>query len=182
MANPSLKTSDSATQVETVKHAVKPHGVTHIGVSVTDLQQAIAYYRDVFGFQILWGPTTFSADDPAFGEIPTDFFGKGFKSTKIVFLRGGDGVVLEVFEFEEPKARMTQPNFRYWESGFFHICIVEPDIDDALERIRQHGGRVRSKTWGLAPNTPYRAVYTEDPFGNVIELYSHRTEEILAGL
>jgi catechol 2,3-dioxygenase-like lactoylglutathione lyase family enzyme len=58
-----------------------PRAVTHIGLTVTDLDQAIAFYEKVFGFRVVFGPTRFQSDDPQFGAIPSDFFGADFKST-----------------------------------------------------------------------------------------------------
>jgi catechol 2,3-dioxygenase-like lactoylglutathione lyase family enzyme len=159
-----------------------PRAVTHIGLTVTDLDQAIAFYEKVFGFRVVFGPTRFQSDDPQFGAIPSDFFGADFKSTRVVFLTGANGVVLEIFEFESPKTIRSKDNFQYWKTGFFHICIVDPDVTACAARVAEHGGLIRSKVWDLFPGKPYQAVYTEDPFGNVIELYSHSTEQMVSNL
>ncbi len=34
--------------------------------------------------------------------------------------------------------------------------------------------------WELFPGEPYRCCYCEDPFGNVVELYSHGHERVWA--
>ena len=57
------------------------------------------------------------------------------------------------------------------------VCFVEPEIEAKAQRIAATGGKVRGKVWQLFPDKPYKIVFCEDPFGNIIELYSHSTEQ-----
>ena len=46
------------------------------------------------------------------------------------------------------------------------------------ERIAEAGGEQTSEVWHLFPDQEYRLVYCEDPYGNLIEVYSHSYEQI----
>jgi catechol 2,3-dioxygenase-like lactoylglutathione lyase family enzyme len=42
---------------------VYPRTINHIAVSVTDLDKAVKWYKEVFGFTVVNGPVEFEADD-----------------------------------------------------------------------------------------------------------------------
>jgi catechol 2,3-dioxygenase-like lactoylglutathione lyase family enzyme len=154
-----------------------PRALTHVGVTVTDLEKAIRWYGDVLGLQLIAGPSELVGDDSQFGKIVKDIFGADFGRGRLVFLAGANGVVVEIFEFESPKSARRENNFEFWKNGCFHICFVDHDIDGTARRIAETGGKLRSKIWQLFPDKPYKIAYCEDPFGNLIELYSHSTEQ-----
>lgn len=47
-----------------------------------------------------------------------------------------------------------------------------------MQRIVVTGGKQRSKIWQLFADKPYKIVYCEDPFGNIVEIYSHSVEHV----
>jgi len=51
----------------------------------------------------------------------------------------GNGVALELFAFVEPHAERPGP-FAPWRGGFFHITLVDPDVEGALRPIAMHEG------------------------------------------
>ena len=154
-----------------------PRTLTHVGLTVTDLDKAVHWYGDVLGFRVIAGPADMVADDSPFGNIVKDIFGSGFGRGRLVLLAGANGVVVEIFEFERPKSERREKNFEFWKNGFFHICFVDPDIEVTAKKIAETGGKQRSRVWQLFPDKPYKIAYCEDPFGNIIELYSHSTEQ-----
>ena len=66
----------------------------------------------------------------------------------------------------------------YWKTSFFDICITEPDLEKFTKKIVEGGGKQRSKIWELMPGKPYKIAYCEDPFGNIIEIYTHNYDEV----
>ena len=155
-----------------------PSAVTHVGLTVTDLDRAIRWYREIFGLQVLVGPVEVAADESHRGHILRDIFGAGFHKGRLAHLFGANGVCIELFEFDDPKSQAREDNFEYWKTGIFHLAFVEPDIEATAQRIAKTGGKHRSAVWTLFPDQPYKLTYCEDPFGNIIELYSHSTEQI----
>jgi hypothetical protein len=58
--------------------------------------------------------------------------------------------------------------------------VVDPDIEGLAKRIADSGGKQNSAVWTLLEGEPFQAVYCQDPWGNIIEIYSHSTELMYA--
>jgi len=93
-----------------------------------------------------------------------------------------NGVGIELFQFLEPRAerREGDSNFEYWKTGFFHIAVTEANVKDLAERIASSGGMQRTEVMELAPGSDKKICFCEDPFGNIIEIYSHSYEQFWA--
>jgi Glyoxalase/Bleomycin resistance protein/Dioxygenase superfamily len=65
-----------------------PRPLTHVGVTVTDLEKAVHWYSDVLGLQVIAGPSDLVGDDSPFGSIVKDIFGADFGRGRLVFLAG----------------------------------------------------------------------------------------------
>ena len=106
-----------------------------------------------------------------------DIHGPDLKKVRLAWLSSGNQVGLEILEYIEPKAQKRHDNFEYWKSGFTHICITDPNIDDLCKKISETGGKHRSRLWEMVPG--YKVVYCEDPFGNITELLSNGFEKTM---
>lgn len=152
-----------------------PRSFSHIGLSVPDLDGAVKFYTEVMGWYVIMKPTTIQEDDTAVGIMCTDVFGAGWKSLRIAHLSTGDRVGVEIFEFRN--AEKPENNFEYWKTSVFHFCVQDPDVEGLAARIVAAGGKQRMPVREYFPGEkPYRMVYMEDPFGNIIEIYSHSYE------
>jgi len=155
-----------------------PRNFSHIGISVPDLEQAVKFYTEVMGWYLIMEPTEIEEDDSAIGEMCTDVFGAGWGSFRIAHLSTGDRIGVELFQFKN----QTNPedNFEYWKTGVFHFCVQDPNVEELAERIVAAGGKKRmEKPRCYYPGEkPYRMIYMEDPFGNILEIYSHSYELI----
>ncbi|MGD7651870.1 MAG: lactoylglutathione lyase family protein [Verrucomicrobiales bacterium] len=152
-----------------------PRTFSHVGISVTDLEQAVEFYTKTFGWYVIMPPTEIVSDDSAIGVMCDDVFGDGWERFKIAHLATGDKIGIEIFEFRNAEKR--ENNFEYWKSGFFHISVQDPDIEGLAAKIVANGGKQRMPVRAYYPGEkPYRMVYCEDPFGNLIEIYSHSYE------
>ena len=158
---------------------VYPRTINHIAVSVTDLDKAVKWYKEVFGFTVVNGPVEFEADDSSLGIAARDIHGPNFRKMRMVWLSSGNQVGFEMFEYIDPKAERRIDNFEYWKSGFFHICVTDPNIEELCKRITDSGGRQRSRIWDVDRDKGYKIAFCEDPFGNVIEIYTHSYEQLV---
>jgi catechol 2,3-dioxygenase-like lactoylglutathione lyase family enzyme len=141
-------------------------------VTVADLDAAVRWYGDVLGLEPIGPAVEVRAGEGHGGAVAADVFGRRFGRFRQAHLASANGVALELFEFVEPPA---------WAKGIFHVCLTTHAIDALAERIAAGGGRQRtSRVWEIFPGEPYRTCYCEDPFGNVIELYSHSHERTYA--
>jgi lactoylglutathione lyase family protein len=152
-----------------------PRAFSHIGISVTDLDLAVDFYSKTFGFYVIMAPTEIKHDESAIGIMCDDVFGRGWGSFRIAHLATADGIGIELFQFANSERR--QNNFEYWKTGIFHLCVQDPDLEGLAKRIVENGGRQRMPVRYYYPGEkPYRMVYCEDPFGNIVEIYSHSYE------
>lgn len=153
-----------------------PRAFSHIGITVPDLNKAIDFYSGVMGWYLLMGPEIIQEEtDSAIGKMCIDVFGSGWEEFKIAHLSTSDKVGIEIFEF--PTKPDTTAEFTPFETGAFHFCVQDPEIEKLAEKIKEAGGKQRMPVREYYPEEkPFKMVYMEDPFGNIIEIYSHSYE------
>lgn len=149
---------------------------SHIGITVPDLDKAVDFYSRAFDLYVIMPPTEILHDESAIGQMCDDVFGEGWGSFRIAHLSTGDGTGIELFEF--PNTELEEKEFQYWRPGLFHFCLQDENLEERVKRIEELGGRQRMRQVRkyYPSEKPYRMVYCEDPFGNIVELYSHSYE------
>ncbi|REJ10100.1 lactoylglutathione lyase family protein [Halobacillus trueperi] len=152
-----------------------PRSFSHIGLSVPNLEKAIEFYTELFGWYVIMEPSDVHNDDTPVGQMCRDVFGNDWDTFRIAHLSTGDKIGIELFEF--PNQEEPENNFEYWKTGLFHFCIQDPDIEGVVEKVKAKGGKQRMPIREYYPGEkPYKMVYVEDPFGNVFEIYTHSYE------
>lgn len=154
--------------------------LNHVGLVVPDLDAALAWYREVLGFELLTAPVEMRADDPQLGEALVSMLGPRVRAFRIAHLTMGGGVGLQLFQFIDP-APLPAEGSVFSRTGFSHICVTAPDIEALADEIAARGGR-RSPVFRSIPGRPYAAAYCADPWGNAVEINSHDYAETRAFL
>ena len=162
----------------------------HVAVSVTDIDSAMRWYRDVIQMTVLVEPmgiNTYEKEeknyDPHLAMLMRTIFGPRLGKVKICHMSSANGVGIELFQFIEPAAESRleeQNNFEYWKTGYFHIALTEPHIEELANKIASTGGKRRTNVLELVPGSGRKFCFCEDPFGNIIEIYSHSYEQFWA--
>jgi catechol 2,3-dioxygenase-like lactoylglutathione lyase family enzyme len=151
----------------------------HVAVSVPDLEAAVDWYQEVFGFcRIRSDRATDRAETP---DAPIfKIYPASMKKVKCAWLACGNGVGFEVFEFEDPKTTVPKTSadeqFEYTRGGFFHIAITVADPDGVVKKCLELGGKQIGQTVEMYGE---KALYAADPWGNVIELLSCSFEQLM---
>lgn len=153
-----------------------PRAFSHVGISVPDIERAVQFYTEALGLYLVVPPSEINeGDDVVANVMLTEAVKPGWKRVRMAHLSTADGIGIELFEFEG--AKKTGKDYRYRESGIFHFALQDPDIEQLAKRIVEHGGKQTMPVREFVPgDKPYKMVYCEDPFGNIIELYSHSYE------
>lgn len=156
-----------------------PRAFSHIGITVPDLDRAVKFYEDVLGFYVLMRPTVVQEDpNTAIGIMCQDVFGAGYGQFRIAHMSTSDKIGVELFEFPHTKD-LPAPEFNPFRTGLFHFCVQDPNVEDLAAKIVEHGGSIHNNMpvrYYYPGEKPYRMIYCKDPFGNIIEIYSHSYE------
>ncbi|MBB3475752.1 VOC family protein [Sphingomonas sp. BK345] len=146
-------------------------------MTVTDIFAATKWYVDVLGCRHTIGPLHIRNDGSPTASVFKGIFGNPMQELYVSHVATANGVGIELFQFVTPPTEDNRAhNFEYWKTGVFHFCVVDPDIEGLATRIAATGGKQNSAIWTLFEGEPFKAVYCEDPWGNLIEIYTHSTE------
>ncbi|MEG6509513.1 VOC family protein [Methyloligella sp. 2.7D] len=146
-------------------------GIEHIGITVPDHAEAVAFFVEAFGAEVLYSLTDKSRP-PLSGDAIGSKNGL-LKSTAIVavsMLRFGNGPNVELFEIDRP--RSTQ-NASISDIGISHFSITVEDIDAASESFAAAGGTLLEGPYPLTDQEEgpgNRGRFGLAPWGLLIEL------------
>jgi len=136
------------------------NGIHHTAISVSDLDRAVKFYRDVLGFQVRTG------DHWEVGTPEADtVVGLQNSAARFLMLWAGN-THIELFEYSSPTPTPRRPDTRVCDHGYTHICLDVSDIDAEYKRLAQIG-----MTFNGSPQSimGVRTMYGRDPDHNVIE-------------
>ncbi|MFQ3215484.1 MAG: lactoylglutathione lyase family protein [Marivirga sp.] len=153
-----------------------PKSFSHIGLTVPDIHKAVDFYQKVMGWYIIMEPSVVKKEkETAIGQMCIDVFGDDWETFEIAHMSTSDGTGIELFSF--PHGKKEAPAFNPFNTGLFHFCIQDPDIEGLTKKIVENGGKQRMPIREYYPKEkPFKMVYVEDPFGIVFEIYTHSYE------
>jgi lactoylglutathione lyase family protein len=153
-----------------------PKSFSHIGITVPDIHKAVQFYREVMGWYVIMEPSTVKKEkETAIGQMCIDVFGDDWETFEIAHMSTSDSIGIELFSF--PHGKKEAPAFNPFNTGLFHFCVQDPDIEALTNKIVEHGGKQRMPIREYYPkDKPFKMVYVEDPFGIVFEIYTHSYE------
>ncbi|HTF40896.1 MAG TPA: methylmalonyl-CoA epimerase [Propionibacteriaceae bacterium] len=143
-------------------------GLDHVGVAVSDLDAAIAFYRDLLGFQVV------HREDNLDQQVSE------------VMLSSGDGVVgrnqLQLLLPFAENSVLQRFLVRRGGGGLHHVAYAVSDVRSASKILRQCGVRVlydapRAGTRGSQINF----VHPRDAGGVLLELVEHAAADPHSG-
>ena len=156
--------------------------INHIAISVPDVKKGMKWYQEVMGFTIVRGPVELTSDNIQVGKALNNIFGSKFKRLRIVWMSSANNIGVEIFQFIQPKQLIKKKQIEYWSGGVIHIAVTERNVEHLLSKVTKTGGKQISKLWELDPKKHHKLVFCSDPFGNIIEIYSHSFEQFHANL
>ena len=143
--------------------------IFHTGLTVSDLDRSIAFYRDLLGLELV---TRWESAQPYLRTIV------GFPDAelRIALLRipgvaaGGSGHHLELLEYRSPRGVRGDP--RTCNPGNVHVSFMVEDLDAAYAELSARGVRFKSAPVQIdhGRNRGAKAVYLLDPDDITLEL------------
>jgi len=135
---------------------------THVGISVTDLERSIEFYRDRLGFQYL-------SRIHVAGEPSDTLLSLSGVDLHAAYLER-DGLRIELLYYESPKSPAAERPRPMNEIGWTHLSLRVDDLAGLVAELRERGVRVVDTTRIDIPAFGAAAVMIEDPDGVKIEL------------
>ena len=135
----------------------------HTGITVSNLERSLAFWRDVLGFELSHRPHQT-------GRLASEITGVPGAEISIAVLKGY-GHKIELLEYSAPADRKHFVP-RACDVGSAHIALVVDNLDVVLETIAKSGWKAagRPQTLTAGPNAGKCVVYVRDPDGTTIEL------------
>lgn len=142
--------------------------VMHIGLTVSDMEKSIAFYRDILGLKFI-------------GELimegrETDLlFARKNCKVKVAYLNGSDNIIappIELIQFINENAQSDASNLA--KTSISEICFKVDDIDTAYKHLLDNNVECLSEPqqfdfskFGFGKS---KALYFKDPDGIILEL------------
>lgn len=136
--------------------------IFHTGLTVSDLDRSVAFYRDVLGLELV---TQWDSAQPYLRTVV------GFPDAelRIALLRiprvgvGVSGHHVELLEYRQPRGRRGDP--RTCNPGNVHVSFMVEDLDAAYAELLAKGVRFKSEPVEITHgrNRGAKAVYLLDP-------------------
>ncbi len=136
----------------------------HTGITVSNLERSLAFWRDVLGF-------TLSHTAHQKSELAQEITGVAGAEIKLAVLKTPGGHKIELLEYLAPADR-KRATLRPCDVGSLHVALLVNDLDAVLAQIAASGWEATGKPQTLTkgPNAGKRVVYVRDPDGTTIEL------------
>lgn len=145
------------------------YGMHHIGITVPNIEEAIAFFRAVFGAIEVFRTGPFDVDQ----DFMKNKLGASAQSTirDLVFLRCGEGTSVELFEYEGEKDARPR---RSSEVGGMHLCFEVDDVHACAERLRAEGVQMLDgpNLVESGPLAGFNWIYFRAPWGLILEVAS----------
>ena len=150
--------------------------VDHVGITVPDLDAAVAFYSDLFGCVERFRMGPFDSK-----ELPATPDGRDWCQAHVnvagarfrfVMLQLGPNLMLELFQYDRPLGRREEPP-RNCDIGGHHLALRVTDLDAAIaylkrkDQIQVMDGPIVVTEGDCAG---MRVIYFLDPWGNQLEL------------
>jgi catechol 2,3-dioxygenase-like lactoylglutathione lyase family enzyme len=152
-------------------------GMEHIGLDVPDLDEAIAFFCDVIGCDLMYrhGPYAYPDGTPDADNYFVNYLGQPADTeTRIAMLRCGNGTNLELFETASASRNEHIPQFV--DRGSSHFCFYVDDMEAAVGHLRGHDVNVFggiATTFGVEAGEESTNTHFLSPWGQMLELISY---------
>jgi catechol 2,3-dioxygenase-like lactoylglutathione lyase family enzyme len=141
-------------------------GARWVGVSVTDLERSMSFYREHFGLE----KVVIDVHEGFSGLVDEVSGGTGTRVRSCLLAAGGQGDgMVELFEVMKPRGRSIPFAARWGDFGYLQLCLNCSGVEEMAAHCEQHGIEFLT---GLKRFDDERAgvfIYVRDPDGIPVE-------------
>jgi catechol 2,3-dioxygenase-like lactoylglutathione lyase family enzyme len=146
--------------------------IDHVGITVADLDRSLGFYRGLLGLRLVADTTV---AEPEVAEL----LGLESVQLRIADLDSGDGRIVELIQYLEPKGRRIASES--FDSATAHVAFTVDDLDALRARLAGAGATIVSRR-PITISEPGGAfdgaicLYVRDPDGLILELVQRRRD------
>lgn len=146
-------------------------GAEHFGFTVPDINEAIDFFENIIGAEVVYEIGPFKSDDNWMEEYLNVH--PRAKIPKVAIVKCANGPNFEIFQYEAPDQVKRMPRNSDW--GGRHIAFYVEDVPAAVSYLKKNGITVLGEpvTMTQGPNTGETWVYFLSPWGMQFELVSY---------
>ena len=144
------------------------HEIMHIGITVSDMDQSIAFYRDILGL-------TFQGELLMEGPETDLLFARPHSKARVAYLNGSDAMMappIELIQFVDCASEANKAKLH--QTSISEICFRVNDIDATYEHLITNHVECLSEPQAFdftsAGFGKSKAIYFKDPDGIILEL------------
>jgi catechol 2,3-dioxygenase-like lactoylglutathione lyase family enzyme len=143
-------------------------GIFHTGITVSDLDRSIPFYRDVLGLEVMTGPT-----DVFEGDDLSKALGLEDARLRLVIFKVGDGS-LELLQYLSPDSAVKNP-MPPSTLGAMHVAFRVENAEEKMKELESKGIKFLSplNVVDEGPLNGWKWVYFKDPDGITLELIEY---------
>ena len=142
-------------------------GIHHVAISVENLDAAVSFYQNAFGFEVV------QTSDFNKNKLVDAAIGLTDAEARMAMLKAPNAFV-ELWEYVHPQPKDLRS--RPCDYGYPHFALQVSNIDDEYDRLLEAGMTFAGEVVHFNKETA--AIYGKDPFGNIIELYEINTPDL----
>lgn len=135
--------------------------VRHAGIVVTDMGQALRFYRDLLGLKV-------AKDFKEEGDYIDSILGLSGVHLRMVKLTADNGTMIELLQYLSHPGE-ARHDARICDIGCSHIAFTVDDVDKEYARLSQNGVRFNCSPY-ISPDGYAKVTFCHDPDGTSLEL------------
>ena len=142
--------------------------IFHTGITVSDLDNAVRFYRDVLGFELITGPTeAFEGDDLSAA------LGVSGAKIRLAIMKVGNNF-LELHQYLSPASQVDSP-MPPNTLGFMHVAFRVENVEQKMRELEAEGICFLSKVNIVeeGPLAGWKWIYFKDPDGITLEMVEY---------
>lgn len=146
----------------------------HLGITVPNLEEALAFFTSLFGAKVVGEADNFKADDDWMKDHLNVHPRAVIKEMLLIELF--DGTQLELFEYTSPDQNIERP--KNSDLGGYHLAFEVADIEEGIRYLEEQNLKIYSTYHTNATDSSnikgklkgVKWIYFESPWGMVFEL------------
>lgn len=145
--------------------------VAHIGITISDMERSIAFYRDVLGLKFL-GELVME------GPETDELFNLKNAKLRVAYLNGSEHIMapaIELIQFVNNETVIDEMSL--FKTSISEICFRTDDIDQVYKHLIDNGVKCLSAPQAFDFTSDgfskSKAIYFKDPDGIILELMEY---------